>query len=193
MSISPEQPQLNRPHACVLQQRTGPSAARAHPGWGSRRESMASNNVPRWLQGVRWQCQWGAPGPVVVVPTRPQDARRSRGVLCRCAPPEFVTIGEGQAPSCVAWRCRTAVAGGRRLVSSTAKRKDPVVPLTRGTIHTFFFLDHVQNKNHYAQCLFLTKGKKIISASLNFGPNLFFLPRPQNRLFRLLKLLKPFV
>jgi len=24
----------------------------------------------------------------------------------------------------------------------------------------FFFLDHVQNKNHYAQCLFLTKGKK---------------------------------
>ena len=37
------------------------------------------------------------------------------------------------------------------------------------------------------------KKEKVISASLNFGPNLFFLTRPQNRLFRLPELPKPFV
>ena len=35
-------------------------------------------------------------------------------------------------------------------------------------------------------------GKKILFASLNFGLNPFFLPKPQNWLFRLLELPKPF-
>jgi hypothetical protein len=41
----------------------------------------------------------GGPVVVVVVPAAQQATGRSaiQGVLCRCAPPEFVTIGEGQA------------------------------------------------------------------------------------------------
>ena len=47
-------------------------------------------------------------------------------------------------------------------------------------------LNHVRSYNLHLQM------EKVISASLNFGPNSFFLPRPQNQLFRLLELPKPF-